>query len=188
MKKLLILTLAVLSLTACQTKPAVENMMNYEDFEPKTAQEQLDADTLVTAVRTENKALCATIENQTQKDNCAIKVDDQKALKNAQAKLDKKACAIIKEAVTKTQCDLIVEDMLADIEVEKNSLKEQEDAQKFVDSKNLKGCKEINDVNFREQCEINIYYKMALDDLDPKHCENIDPKDLREACRAQIPE
>lgn len=186
MKKLIILTLTALSLTACQAKPAVETTLQYKDFAPETAQEQLDEDTLVFAVKSENRALCATLMNPTQKDNCVLKINDQSFLKKARENADKKFCSAIKEPVTKTQCELIVEDILADMKVAEEAEKEQEVAQELADKKDLKGCKGLKDKNLQEQCEVNIYNKKALEERNPEHCENIDPRDLREACRAQI--
>ncbi|MBP7670802.1 lipoprotein [Candidatus Gracilibacteria bacterium] len=186
MKKVLILTVLVVGLTGCQSKPAVENDIGFQEFSPETVQERLDEETLVEAVLTMNKPLCGTIENAVQRDNCLVKIADAQLVEKARIAADKKPCGGIQEVVTKKQCELIVEDILADRELIEDSEKEIETMQSLVDEKDLKGCAKLNDTNFREQCEINIYNRMALESKDESHCEKIDPKDLREDCKAQF--
>ncbi len=186
MKKVLILTVLAVSLTGCQANPAVENDISYQEFSPETVQEQLDADTLVEAVLTMNKPLCGTIENVVQRDNCLVKIADAQLVEKARIAADRKSCSGIQEEVTKKQCELIVEDILADREAQEDVQKEVEHVQSLVDGQDLKGCAKLKDENFREQCEINIYNRMALESKDESHCEKIDPKDLREDCKAQF--
>lgn len=186
MKKVLILMVLVLGLSGCQGKPAVENSVTYQEFTPETVQEQLDADTLVEAVRTMNKPLCGTIENVVQRDNCLVKIADAQLVEKARLAGDKKSCGGIQEVTTKKQCELIIEDILADREAQEDVEKESETLQSYVEANDLKGCAKLKDENFRQQCEINIYNRMALESKDESHCEKIDPKDLREDCKAQF--
>lgn len=185
MKKVLILTAAV-ALTACQSGPAVESNNSLHNFVPETAEEKLNEDLIVEAVRTQNSGLCETIEVETQKNNCLIKVRDRELLESARLKAELKICNGIKEASTKKQCELVVEDVLADRETQENIQKEVESMQGFVDERNLKGCSKLEDQNFQDQCKVNIYMQMALESKDPSHCEKIDPKDLRDDCKSQF--
>lgn len=185
MKKVLILTAAI-ALTACQSGPAVENSDKLQNFVPQTAQEKLNEDLIVEAVRTQNPALCETIDVVAQKDNCLIKVRDRELLEGARLKADKKVCSGIKEASTQKQCELVVEDILTDRETQENVQKEVETMQGFVDENDLKGCAKLEDENFQDQCKINVYMKMALESKDPSYCEKIDPRDLREDCKSQF--
>lgn len=174
-----LLTFAILA-TAC-TGPAVDTPANEqldetteqlvtpddggEGFVPKTAQEQLDVDTLVKAVQTRNEDLCKTIENEIQKDDCLVRVNDQLLLEKAQEEIDKSLCGEITRASVEEQCETLVEVVIEKenerIELEKfyedinTQIEEDGEALKKATGggkPTVEDCGVIKNVEFKEGC------------------------------------
>jgi len=144
-----------------------------DSFVAITAQEQLDTDTVVTAVRSKNKAFCDTVLNADQKADCQVKVADAIALEAGD-------CGKIQQDNTAKKCNILAEDIekLAKLE-EKNAL-EQELVNQITESGVLADCESLELEHFRTQCVMNISLNQASENKDPAVCDNI----LNEAVKA----
>ncbi len=179
MKKLnCIFAITVIFAFGCSTS-------NQGETATDSAQEQLDANTVVEAVTTMNLELCTTISEDSQKKDCEVKVKDAIVLKEAQEKGDKSLCSQIVELNTQSKCEITVEEILSEQDAAKQLLEDQKKESEIVKSKDIKKCEEINDDRLKKQCQTNIYLKLARDEKDPSYCDKIEDVQIKDICKSQ---
>ena len=159
-----------------------------KEFTPATAQEQLDASTVVKAVELKNLELCGTIENKAQKDSCLTKVADQLVLDEAVADADADKCGDIAEKLTKEKCVLLAEEAFTKTNYQEVVTEQQGEIESIVEAGDISGCAALADPNFKKQCETNIYLDQARETMDAAPCENIEEDFIRESCIDMVSE
>lgn len=188
MKKTLFILVAIsaFALTACNTGPEQETKVDTNPVQVDPVTSALDADTIVNAVRIKNQDLCDTLTAKEQVESCHTKVADAIILSNVNNSVDMKACDGIKEEKTIDQCEILVKANQEKAEQAANAKKDQENVDKIVASGDVSDCKDLEQENYRIQCEANIYMKQAADKNDPLPCSKIKEEFLKEACLSQL--
>lgn len=180
MKKNTLILLLALTFTACggnayPDEALTENVADPNEFIAITAQEQLDTDTVVAAVRTMNADLCDTVANSDQKANCLVKVSDAVALKSGN-------CKSIKEENTAKKCDLLKQEEENRTKDSEEIAAEEEKVEKIIEGANLADCESLKYEHTLSKCVIAISMREAAEKQDPAPCENIKDQWIKDLC------
>ncbi len=139
-----------------------------EEFEATTAQEQLDTDIVIEAVKKKNSDLCKTVENGDQKQECLSLVQDKILIDQAKEEMDLDLCGDISRSNTKEQCEILVQELIEKEKVAEELRKKNEE----TDEQREKDIEYLDSIDFR--------------DITPEHCEKVVNEDLKEGCLAEL--
>lgn len=179
MKKLLILSIVALTLTACSAPAPQDEVVSDGD----SVQNQLDADTSIQAIQGRNIALCDSLESSAMQDDCKVKVKDYIQLDVAVAAVDLSECKAIKESSTKIKCEAEVQVVL-DRQNELETLQnEKAKISGIVEKGDVSKCASLKDSSFANQCRTNIYINQAIEKGDPAICNKIADEVVVAACK-----
>jgi hypothetical protein len=188
MKKISLAIASVLLFTAClSSETPVEET---PEFNPTTAQEQLDASTVVTAVQTKNIELCGTVENSDQEAESEMLVEDQVVFDEAKSELAVEKCAGIQKANTKEKCEMVIEGEVAMIEEKENIMGEIDDQNallnEIVQNGDISACDELEDENFKNDCKDNILIDLAIESGDSTYCDQMTRETNLTECKSAL--
>lgn len=167
-------------LTLEEQNEIVDVQTTLPDF---SAEYKLNEEVIMRALDLGTPDLCETIADQAQKSSCLSLVADSQAMQSAIDNLDLSACEKLASLNMQTRCEILVSDQLA-----KKSYDQEVEAQanllfEVISEGSLEQCAEIEDSNFRSDCEVNLKMQIAAEQKDPSYCKGLDDM-LKKSCLA----
>jgi len=175
------------------------NLLNKEES-VSTETQVVNADTILDqqifqrAIAEKDAKACATIKDETAKEECANTVDALALMDKAVSKLDDDFCGDIKLERYESECEARVAAIVDQQKAEKKAQEEYEKnqaenliiAQKAIDTKDFTICNQIKDDTVKGSCQYNVLANLAISKNDPSECDKIDDSSMRSACKESV--
>ncbi len=144
------------------------------------------------AMQLMDETYCDKISDAEYKATCKTELADTKSLNEALAAVDSGLCDKLSTDDKKEACKISVQALKDEQKQEeerlKNDAEQQELAQSIVESKDHTRCKELDDSNQREACEMNIILNRAFAENDIAICDLMSTEEGKSSCVANFEE
>ena len=192
-KHLLAIALCSFLLSACLSADVESEINASENSAPieLDALEQVDASedasTIQDAMNSQNEEMCEALNDKALLDICKSKVSDEILLNEAFENADLENCEKISDESTKQKCEIQAQQAID--EVEKNKAFEDEQAllHELDNGKDFEACDQLTDINFIEECRVDVIINRAMQDNDKDFCESLEGK-YQEFCFQMLPQ
>lgn len=180
---ILLVIFAATFLNGCITKTSEKSTQQEAEV---TADSLLDNQLYTEASEQNSLEKCKLISDEAKAEECEKVVNANLISIKAVKERNSKLCKSINLERYKEACNLRVKEQIAQDEEQKREQQRVNEmtqkSQEIHDSGDVTRCKELEDKNFQEVCELNILVNKALEENNKASCNEASTKELQKRC------